>query len=153
MSSQLLSPNYTGTSMAVKKVLFVCWGNSVRSQMAEGFARAYGGDTLVPYSAGLMPTTLIAPLTRETMQAKNISLDNQFAKGLDAYGTERFDVVVNMSGQHLTIRNVPATRDGVLIEWKVKDPMGSGPRVYQKAADEIEALVMKLILDLRNKKI
>jgi len=137
--------------MALKKVLFVCWGNSVRSQMAEGFARAYGADVLIPHSAGLVPTTLIAPLTRETMAARNISLDNQFAKGLDAYGTERFDIVINMSGQNLTIRNVPAARDGVLIEWKVKDPMGSGPKVYKEAADLIESLVMKLVLDLRTK--
>lgn len=135
--------------MALKKVLFVCWGNSVRSQMAEGFARAYGADVIVPYSAGLVPTTMIAPLTRETMLAKNIRLDNQFAKGLDAFGAERFEIVVNLSGETLTIRNVPATRDGMFLEWKVKDPMGSGASVYRKAADQIESLVMKLLLELR----
>ena len=135
--------------MAVKKVLFVCWGNSVRSQMAEAFARAYGADVIVPYSAGLVPTTLIAPLTREVMQAKNITLDNQFAKGLDAFGAERFDIVVNLSGEKLTIRNVPATREGIFLEWKVKDPMGSGANAYRKAADQIESRVMKLVLELR----
>ena len=145
-------PAYTETSMAVKKVLFVCYGNSVRSQMAEGFARAYGSDVLIPYSAGLVPTTLIAPLTREVMLTKNIQLDKQFPKGLDAYGAERFDIVVNLSGEHLAIRNVPATPEGVLVEWKVKDPMGSGESVYRKAADQIELLVMKLVLELRTRK-
>ncbi len=139
--------------MAVKKVLFVCWANAIRSQMAEGFARAYGADVLIAQSAGLVPTNMLAPLTRETMLARNISLENQFAKGLDALDPERFDIVVNLSGQPLTIRNVPATRDGVLLEWKVKDPVGSPAADYERAAREIEALVMKLILDLRNKKI
>ncbi|MEO8026938.1 MAG: hypothetical protein ABI823_10705 [Bryobacteraceae bacterium] len=137
--------------MPLKKVLFVCYGNSVRSQMAEGFARAYGTDVMQPFSAGLVPTTLIAPLTRSAMLAKNIRLDDQFAKGLDAFGTERFDVVVNMSGHPLTIRNVPAARDGVLIEWKVKDPMGSGERAYRKTADLIEGFVMRLIIEMRPK--
>ncbi len=136
--------------MPLKKVLFVCYGNAVRSQMAEGFARAYGKDVMLPHSAGLVPTTLIAPLTGAVMAAKNIQLDNQFAKGLDAFGAERFDVVINMSGHKLTIRNVPASRDGVLHEWIVKDPMGSGERMYRQAADQIESLVMRLILDLRN---
>jgi protein-tyrosine-phosphatase len=138
--------------MALKKVLFICWGNAIRSQMAEAFARTYGADVLIPQSAGLMPTMTLAPLTRETMLARHISLDDHFAKGLENLGPERFDVVVNLSGYPLTIRNVPASRDGVLLEWKVKDPMGSGPPQYEKAACEIEALVMKLIQDLREKK-
>ena len=42
-------------SQHLKRVLFVCIGNSCRSQMAEGFARAYGSDVMAPASAGLAP--------------------------------------------------------------------------------------------------
>ena len=45
----------------LKRVLFVCIGNSCRSQMAEGFARAYGSDVMAVASAGLSPATRIAP--------------------------------------------------------------------------------------------
>jgi arsenate reductase len=47
-----------------KRVLFVCLGNSCRSQMAEAFARAYGSDVLEARSAGVSPSTIIQPLSR-----------------------------------------------------------------------------------------
>ena len=46
------------TAPGLKKVLFVCIGNSCRSQMAEAFARVYGSDILVAASAGLAPATI-----------------------------------------------------------------------------------------------
>ena len=42
------------------RVLFICIGNSCRSQMAEGFARRYGDDVILPASAGLSPAFMIA---------------------------------------------------------------------------------------------
>lgn len=42
----------------MKKVMFLCTGNSCRSQMAEGFAREFGKGILKPYSAGLDPVEL-----------------------------------------------------------------------------------------------
>jgi arsenate reductase len=65
------------------RVLFVCLGNSCRSQMAEGFARAYGQGAWQAESAGLLPATVISPLTREVMEEKKISLEEHFPKGLD----------------------------------------------------------------------
>src|SRR6267154_2225345 len=56
------------TAPAKKRVLFVCIGNSCRSQMAEAFARAYGADTLWVQSAGLGPAPMVAPLTRQILQ-------------------------------------------------------------------------------------
>src|SRR5271156_244497 len=48
-----------------KRVLFVCIGNSCRSQMAEAFARAYGSDVMVAQSAGLSPATTISAVTKQ----------------------------------------------------------------------------------------
>ena len=45
--------------MQPQRVLFVCVGNACRSQMAEGFARAYGKDVMVPESAGLAPAMTV----------------------------------------------------------------------------------------------
>src|SRR2546428_11597948 len=65
-----------------KRVLFGCIGNSCRSQMAEGFARAYGSDVMVARSAGLSPATVIAPLTRQGVAERKFRLDDHFPEGL-----------------------------------------------------------------------
>src|SRR5580692_5662370 len=81
-----------------KRVLFVCIGNSCRSQMAEAFARVYGRDVMDPQSAGLTPAVIIAPLTRQILSEKNVTVGDQFPKGLDMVARLPFDIVVNMSG-------------------------------------------------------
>ena len=59
------------------KVLFLCSGNSARSQMAEAFLRTYAGDRFEVYSAGLEPKG-IHPLTIRVMKERDISLENQY---------------------------------------------------------------------------
>jgi protein-tyrosine-phosphatase len=112
--------------------------------MAEAFARSYGGDILEVRSAGLAPAAIIQPLTRQTLAARNLRIDDQFPKGLDVFTREPFDVVVNLSGQHVP----PLGR--LQIDWKVDDPIGQKESVYQAVADQIEHLVMRLILQLRS---
>ena len=127
-----------------KRVLFVCIGNSCRSQMAEGFARAYGSDVMEVHSAGVSPAMTIAPLTRQTLSEKNISIDGHFPKGLDLVTLRPFDVVINMSG-------VPLAMEGArVIEWPVPDPIGQPEATYRAVASQIETLVMRLILELRS---
>lgn len=128
------------------RVLFVCIGNAIRSQMAEGFAKAYGADVIAARSAGLSPAVNIMPLTRKVMQAKNIDLGDAFPKGVNDLGTtESFDLVVNLSGHPLTAKEVRAP----VREWKIKDPMGGKEEAYKDTADQIERLVMGLVLELR----
>ena len=131
------------TARAKKRVLFVCIGNSCRSQMAEAFARAYGSDAMVARSAGLSPATIIAPLTKHVLGERNLGVDGQFPKGMEIAQQEQFDVVVNMSGAPVA---VPGART---IEWSVPDPIGQPEAVYRAVAGQIEALVMRLILELR----
>src|SRR6267143_4877245 len=84
-----------------KRVLFLCIGNSCRSQMAEGFARAYGSDVIAAQSAGLAPAVSVAPLTRAVMLEKNIDIGDAFPKGLDFAMRQGVDLIVNMSGRKL----------------------------------------------------
>ena len=67
-------------SRSAKRVLFVCLGNSCRSQMAEAFAHAYGSDVIIPASAGFTPASRLAPDTIRAMAAKNLDLENHFQK-------------------------------------------------------------------------
>jgi arsenate reductase len=128
-----------------KRVLFVCIGNSCRSQMAEGFARAYGGDILVAQSAGLSPAALVQPLTKQVMAERNVRIDEQFPKGMEILAREQFDVIVNMSGQKLPVAPGARVRD-----WLVRDPIGQKDAIYEAVAEQIEGLVMRLILEMRS---
>lgn len=131
-----------------KRVLFVCIGNSCRSQMAEGFARAYGADIMVVESAGLSPAPIVQPETRKVMAERNVRIDEQFPKGIEILAREQFDVIVNMSGQKLPL--APGAPGATVREWLVKDPIGQSDAVYKTVVEQIEALVMRLILEMRS---
>jgi arsenate reductase len=124
------------------KVAFVCIGNACRSQMAEGFARTYGGDVMEPYSAGMFPAVAVPVETRRIMAEKNIDLSDHFPKPFRLYPTNYFDLVVNMSG-------LPVEGHNRVREWTVDDPYGMNDRKYRAVRDEIEQLVMALVLELR----
>jgi arsenate reductase len=127
-----------------KRVLFVCIGNSCRSQMAEAFARAYGSDIMLARSAGISPALTIQPLTKQVLALRNLSVDDHFPKGMETVREEPFDLVVNMSGFPV---GLPGAR---AVAWNVPDPVGEEEAIYREVADLIEILVMRLILELRN---
>ena len=128
---------------AKKRVLFVCIGNSCRSQMAEAFARAYGSDVMDVQSAGVSPATMIAPQTKMVLAEWNLRIDDHFPKSMDIIRQQPFDLVVNMSG-------IPVMLPGArIVEWVVQDPIGQKKSLYRAVASQLEGLVMRLILDLR----
>lgn len=126
-----------------KRVLFVCIGNSCRSQMAEGFARKYGADCIAAQSAGLSPASIVQDDTHRTMLARGVVLEGQFPKGVELVARDPFDLIVNMSGHALP------RMSGPIVEWKVRDPIGLSEEVYEAVADQIEQHVMRLILEMR----
>lgn len=66
------------------KTLFLCTGNSCRSQMAEAFLRKYGGEHFEAYSAGLEPQG-IHPYTERVMNEIGVSLEGQRSKDVTEY--------------------------------------------------------------------
>jgi len=130
-----------------KRVLFVCIGNSCRSQIAEAFARAYGSDVMIAASAGLAPATHIAPDTMRAMQEKNLDLRDQFPKSLRHLSRAEFDLVVNMSGMAL-----PGDLKGREMEWDMPDPVLMSYEEHCEVRDQIERQVMQLILELRRER-
>lgn len=112
--------------------------------MAEGFARRYGSDVLEALSAGFAPASIVQPLTKQVMEAKNINIDAQYPKDLGSIDVPSLDMIVNMSG-----RKLPARMPIEVREWKIEDPIGRSEDIYEKVRDEIEHRVMRLILDLR----
>lgn len=66
-------------------VLFLCTGNSCRSQMAEGFLREYGGDRFAAHSAGTEPVEKIHPLAVDVMAEAGIDISGQEPKSVGQY--------------------------------------------------------------------
>ena len=126
------------------RVLFVCLGNSCRSQMAEAFANRYGSDVLIAASAGLSPALCVAPDTRRAMREKNIDIDHHFPKSLSQLSKSRFDLIVNMSGFPL-----PDSLAAQVRRWDVQDPISMDYEQHCSIRDQIETLVINLIIELR----
>jgi len=70
--------------MRKARVLFLCTGNSARSQMAEAFLRKYAGDRFEVYSAGLEPKG-VHPYTKRVMEEIGVDISDQYSKGLTQF--------------------------------------------------------------------
>ncbi len=79
------------------KVLFLCTGNSCRSQMAEGFAHALKGDIIEAYSAGTDPKTL-DPRAVRVMAEAGIDISSHTSKKVSDLGDISFDHVITVCG-------------------------------------------------------
>ncbi|MBI4024870.1 MAG: arsenate reductase ArsC [Verrucomicrobia bacterium] len=79
------------------KILFLCTGNSCRSQMAEGWARHLRGDRIEPYSAGIEKHGL-NPCAVMVMAEAGVDIRAQRSKTLDEIGPVAFDFVVTVCG-------------------------------------------------------
>jgi arsenate reductase (thioredoxin) len=79
------------------RVLFVCTGNSARSQMAEGFARHLGGSQVDAHSAGIEPSRL-NPYALRVMREKGIDISAHRSKAFDWDLARQMDVVVTVCG-------------------------------------------------------
>lgn len=129
-----------------KRIAFVCVGNSCRSQMAEGWARRLGGDKVEVVSAGISPLGFITEETLEVMEEKNVSLEGQTSKGLEAIDWQRVDVLVNMTP--LPGRSVVPGFAGQRLQWNVRDPYGDSLRAYRRVRDQLERKVKQLLAEL-----
>ena len=77
------------------RVLFLCTGNSSRSQMAEGWTRQLKGDRIEPYSAGTQPGTLSARAGR-VMSEAGVDISGHRSKHVDEMKDMAFDYVVTL---------------------------------------------------------
>ena len=79
------------------KVLFLCTGNSCRSQMAEGWAKALKGDTIEAYSAGI-ETHGLNPNAVKVMAEAGVDISGHQSKRVDDLKNVDFDYVVTVCG-------------------------------------------------------
>ena len=108
--------------VSTQRVLFLCTGNSARSQMAEGFLRKYAGDRFEVHSAGLEPKG-INPLTVQVMREVGLDISNQQSKGVDMYlGKVLFQYLITVCDD--ADKNCPTVWRGVntRMHWSFEDP-------------------------------
>lgn len=77
------------------KVLFLCTGNSCRSQMAEGFTRKLHGDIIEPFSAGIIAGG-VDPLAVEVMKEVGTDISKQHSKTIDEIKDIAFDIIITL---------------------------------------------------------
>jgi arsenate reductase len=119
-------------------VLFLCTGNSARSQMAEAFLKKYGSDRFEAFSAGLDPKA-IHSFTRQVMGEIGISLEGHWSKDVREYlGKVHFGYLITVCDE--AEKNCPAVFPGVgqRLHWNYEDPaafVGTEEETRQKFRD------------------
>jgi len=131
-----------------KKVLFLCTGNSVRSQMAEGFLRAFGGDRFEVKSAGTAPAG-INHNSIEVMKEAGIDISGQSSDRLERQMLDWADLLITLCGD--ARENCPVVPAGVeKRHWPLDDPShGDGTdsdiiERFRKTRDQIREYVKEL---------
>jgi arsenate reductase len=131
------------------KVMFVCTGNSARSQMAEGFARHFGQGRVEAYSAGMEPSRL-NPFAVTVMRERGIDISHQQSKAFDENLARRMDIVVTVCGN--ADERCPVLPPEVKrLHWPLEDPAaarGSDAEIlakFRESRDQIEGKVRNLV--------
>jgi protein tyrosine phosphatase len=78
------------------RVLFLCTGNSARSQIAEGLVNHFLGDRWEAFSAGTHPTGYVHPLAVQAMAELGIDISGQRSKSVEEFRGQPFDVVITL---------------------------------------------------------
>ncbi|MGE5173435.1 MAG: arsenate reductase ArsC [Betaproteobacteria bacterium] len=138
------------------KVMFLCTGNSCRSQMAEGLAREIGKGILEPYSAGLIAAG-VHPRAIEVMKEIGIDISKQKSKEIDEGLLHTMDVVITLctSAEQACPWTPP---DMKRLHWPVKDPVGIiGSREevmkeFRRARDEIKQKIDEFVRALNQER-
>ena len=132
-----------------QRVLFLCTGNSCRSQMAEGFLRNMAGDRFEIASAGTQPVGL-NPGAVEVMQEIGIDISAHRSKHLQEFLGARFDYVITVCDRAKeTCPIFPGAR--TVLHWSFGDPASARGSeddrraVFRKVRDEIAASIRQFL--------
>lgn len=135
-------------------VLFLCTGNSCRSQMAEGWAKSLKSDVIEAYSAGVMPIP-VSEKAIEVMADAGVDISDQFSKNVGCLAEIDFDYVITLCDN---AKQQCPTLPGkaVHIHLPFEDPYfasGTDRQVtatFRKVRDQIKAFVEKMPQNLQH---
>jgi protein-tyrosine-phosphatase len=129
----------------MKKLLFVCVENAGRSQMAEGFAKAYGQGKIVASSAGNKPAEEVHPVVVAAMKEKGIDISFYKPKLITFEMAQEPDLIVTMGCNDQGVCPGPFFKP--TVDWNLEDPKGKPIEKVREIRDEIERRVKSLIAE------
>jgi arsenate reductase len=140
------------------RILFLCTGNSCRSQMAEGWTRALKGESIEAFSAGVEPKA-VDPLAVKAMAEAGVDISAQRTKDVGEFLGQAFDYVVTLCDNarescplfpgpvkrvHMGFDDPPFLAQGAASEEEAMAP-------YRRVRDEVRAFVAGLPESLEQK--
>lgn len=149
---RLIPPSRDETSIDAVRILFLCTGNSARSQMAEALARARSGGAIEAYSAGSHPKPMHPNAVRVMRDEYGLDLAGYTSKPLDVFADQRFDWVISLCDR---VREVcpPFPGHPEVIHWSIANPATGEPDdisypLFQQTAAELATRIDFLLAKL-----
>lgn len=133
-----------------KNIMFLCTGNSCRSQMAEGWARKYWGETFNVFSAGTKKHGM-NERAMNVMKEAGVDISSHYSKTVEELPVKNFDYVVTVCDH--AHENCPYFPDGKIIHVGFQDPPALTKnmtneeeilKIYRRVRDEIESAIKTL---------
>lgn len=125
-----------------KRVLFLCTGNSARSQIAEGWLRYRAGDQFEVFSAGTEPKGSIHPFAVKVMDEIGVNIAGQYPKSLEPFVKERWNFVITVCDRARESCPIFPRREEQ-IHWSFSDPAAATGdeerrlQIFRQVRDEI----------------
>jgi len=133
--------------MAKKRVLFLCTGNSARSQMAEGLLRSMASDRFDVVSAGTQPKG-VHPRTVDAMRELGIDVSSHTSKDVQQFLNEKFEYVITVCDR--AKQACPIFPGAEPIHWGFDDPAEAPPEkqteVFRRVRNEIQQRLRLFLL-------
>lgn len=118
----------------MKKIIFMCNGNSARSQMAEGFLKSLAGERYQVYSAGSVAKG-VNPMTVQVMKEVGIDISDQYSKtAMEYYGKIEFDIAIIVCRKAEDDCPKIAGTTRTVQRWIIDDPLSAQGTDEEKLA-------------------
>lgn len=138
----------------MKRVLFICTGNSARSQISESLLRLLGDGKFEAKSAGTYPASEVNPFALEVLKERGASVEGLHPKTIDRFAGQEFHLVVTVcDNAKQECPSFPRTKK--MDHWSLKDPAafeGTYDEIlskFRETRDEIERRIKMYILQDR----
>ncbi len=120
----------------IKRILFLCTGNSARSQMAEALLRHIGGGHFEVFSAGTNPRAIVHPQAIETLRHNHVPTTGLNPKAVSTFADQKFDYVITVCDR--AREQCPVMPGAEMIHWSFPDPAQEADATTQaRAFDEV----------------
>lgn len=129
--------------LRVKRILFACVGNAMRSQMAEGLGRHLARPGTVEIrSGGTQPAGFVHPRAVRAMKERGVDISGHTSKIIDLTFAESADAVISLCGP--LDDACPRKIIERTLDWSMPDPSWGGDEEVRKVRDRIEAKIVQL---------